>query len=146
LLAGTAYRRTPVSIFTGDFSDIRFHRRRTLVFCSFPILRWTDAILLFEHPAKIKLVIVPHDLSDFTDTVIGIFQQALCVDHPQGEKVLRRTYLHVLLEITNEPVRTDMQRFGILRHADLRIVVFVKIRNRHLDFDMYPVFWTLAQK
>lgn len=100
----------------------------------FSILRWTDAIFLFAHPAKIKLVIVPHNLSDFTDTVIGIFQQALCVDHPQGEKVLRRTYLHVLFEITNEPVRTDMQRFGILRNADLRIVVFVKIRNRHLNF------------
>ena len=64
----------PFSIFTGDFSDIRFHRCRTLVFCSFPILRWTDAILLFEHPAKVKLVIVPNDLSDFTDTVIGILQ------------------------------------------------------------------------
>ena len=74
MLAGTAYRRTPVSIFTSDFSDIGFHRRRTLVFCSFPILRWTDAILLFEHPAKVKLVIVPNDLSDFTDTVIGILQ------------------------------------------------------------------------
>ena len=133
-LAGTAYRKTPALIFTGDFSDIRFHLCRTLVFCSFPILRWTDAVLFFEHPAKVKLVIVPHDLSDLTDTVIGIFQQALCVDHPQGEKVLCRTYLHVLFEITNEPVRTDMQRFGILRHADFRIVVFVKIRDRHLNF------------
>ena len=73
---------------------------------------------------QIKLVIVPNDLSDFTDTVIGIFQQALCVDHPQGEKVLRRTYLHVLFEITNEPVRTDIlsgrslyNRYCILRNA-----------------------------
>lgn len=100
----------------------------------FPILCWANSVLFFEHPAKVKLVIVPHDLSDLTDTVICIFQQALCVDHPQREKVLCRTYLHVLLEITNEPVRTDMQRFGILRHADLRIVVFVKIGNRHLNF------------
>ena len=45
-----------------------------MVFCSFPILYWTDAILFFEHPAKVKLVIVPNDLSDFTDTVIGILQ------------------------------------------------------------------------
>lgn len=100
----------------------------------FPILCWANSVLFFEHPAKVKLVIVPHDLSDLTDTVICIFQQTLCVDHPQREKVLCRTYLHVLLEIADEPVRADVQRLCILLHTDFGIVVLVEVGCGRFDF------------
>lgn len=99
-----------------------------------PILRWANSVLFLEHPAEVELVLIAHDFCNLTYIIIGILQQALRIDHPQGKDVLRRAYFHILLEIADEPVRADVQRLCILLHTDFGIVVLVEVGCGRFDF------------
>ena len=99
----------------------------------FPILRWADPIFFSEHPTEVKLIVITHNLCNLADFIIGILQQALRIDHPKRQDVLRRAYFHILLKVSDEPVRADVQRFCIVLHADFGVVVLVEVGNGGFD-------------
>ena len=46
---------------------------------------------------------------------------------------MRRAYFHILLKVSDEPVRADVQRFCIVLHADFGVVVLVEVGNGGFD-------------
>ena len=73
---------------------------------------------------------LPYDFGNFLDVVGRPLQQALGVDHAQGEDVLGRGHTCVLFEIVYKPVGADVQGFRIIVYADLCVIVLVEVSRR----------------
>ena len=96
----------------------------------FPILCRRLPYLFLKHPAEIQWVLIPYDFGNFLDVVGRPLQQALGVDHAQGEDVLGRGHTCVLFEIVYKPVGADVQGFRIIVYADLCVIVLIEVSRR----------------
>lgn len=77
-----------------------------------------------------RIFAISYDFGNFLDVVGRPLQQALGVDHAQGEDVLGRGYTCVLFEIVYKPVGADVQGFRIIVYADLCVIVLVEVSRR----------------
>lgn len=100
----------------------------------FPILRWGNAFCLFEYPAEIQRIIIPDNLCDFIDVVLGVMKKCLCIKDTLLKNVLHRCRAGIKLEVADKPACTDMEFFGIGFDVERFTVMLVKVSNGSVDF------------
>lgn len=93
----------------------------------FSVFRWGHAFELSEQAAEIKGIVIAHKGRDLSHAVIGGFQQAGSIVHPDRQQILHGRMVYHLFEVSLEVADTHVPRFGIVLDGDRLVIVLIEI-------------------
>ena len=117
-----------------DTASLHFRLSRNFLRYQFSVFRWGHAFKLAEKAAEVEGILVADNGGDLCHGVIGGFQQAGGIVHPDGQQVLHGGMVHDLLKIPLEVADAHIPGLSVVLDGDGLVVMLVEVTAGVLHF------------